>query len=97
VILLKYSSDVSAQLFFICEVMFLFLSFFPFFPFSFCQCYKYPSNLQEEEKIRENNIVNSGHFICLAARLQRYPGSARTLLGPIIIIKPLFTLELGTN
>jgi hypothetical protein len=41
------------------------------------------SKEEEEEKKRENNnSVNSGHYVCLAAHLQRQPGSARSSLGP---------------
>jgi hypothetical protein len=40
---------------------------------------------EEREKERENNCVNSGHYVCHAARLQRRTGSARTSLGPICI------------
>jgi hypothetical protein len=35
---------------------------------------------RREEKEREKNNEFSGHYVCLAARLQRHPGSACTLL-----------------
>jgi hypothetical protein len=39
---------------------------------------------RREKEIREKNNEFSGHYVCLAARLQRHPGSARASLGQIM-------------
>ena len=40
----------------------------------------------EERGGERNNCVNIGNYVCLAARLQRHPGSAHTSLGPKTVL-----------
>jgi hypothetical protein len=46
----------------------------------------------ERKKERENNTVDSGPYVCHAARLQRRTGSTRTFPGPIYFWKLMLCL-----
>jgi hypothetical protein len=57
--------------------------YFCTFQWNFLEGTERGKRIEEDKKNKEF----SGHYVCLAARLQPHPGSARTSLGPIFRVQ----------